>query len=206
MVNQVLLNMYKEIIIPSLVFTLEIELNIPLQPMSLLKVELSKIRKLKMSPLQTQNVAHCVTTSFWEITCSELPKNYKVTVLSDDVFFLDSSGRSRGLTAAAPVPFPLCLHNAFWSHTLTWLKNSLNKNKLFLGEIPSAILFRTACGQLPQYYWRAVNCSMQFEISSMSFAAGEDTSDYFSVFQKWMGNGALSFCPDLFLLFVQHIK
>lgn len=135
MVNQVLLNMYKEIIIPSLVFTVEIELNVPLQPMWLLKVELSKIRKLKMSPLQTQNVAHCVTTSFWEITCSELPKNYKVTVLSDDVFFLDSLGRSHGLTAAAPVPFPLCLHNAFWSHTLTWLKNSLNKNKLFLGKI-----------------------------------------------------------------------
>lgn len=40
---------------------------------------------------------------------------------------------------------------------------------------------------------------MQFEISSMSFAAGEDVSDYSSVFQKWMGNGGLFFCPDLSL-------
>lgn len=35
----------------------------------------------------------------------------------------------------------------------------------------------------------------------MSFAAGEDMSDYFSVFQKWMGNGGLFFRPDLSLLF-----
>lgn len=34
----------------------------------------------------------------------------------------------------------------------------------------------------------------------MSFAAGEDVSDYSSVFQKWMGNGGLFFCPDLSLL------
>lgn len=93
-------------------------------------------------------------------------------------FVLDSAGNA----AVTLSPLPVCRYNSLRSHTLTWLKKILKQNYVIFRLDHFSNLVQNHVWTVASVLLRAVKRSMQFEISSMSFAAREDTSDYLFIF------------------------